>query len=58
MHVAGDVLRFDLLQHGGAKEPAELVQRLLGDDLLQETGGGFAPHTDGLLHHYGIPSAA
>ena len=52
------MLRFDLLQHGGAKEPAELVKKLLGDDFLQDIGGGFAPHTDGLLHHYGIPTAA
>ena len=52
------MLRFNLLQSGGAKDPATLVTDLLGAESLQSVGSGFAPHAEGLLHYHGLSAAA
>lgn len=51
---AGDTLRHDLLRYGGAKDPKDMLEGVLGCNALQHDGGGFRPHVDGLLQHYGI----
>jgi len=54
----GNALRHKLLRPGGAKDPQDLITGVLGHDSLQQAGGGYMPLSDGLLHHYGIPTAA
>lgn len=39
----GTALRAELLQHGGAKEPADLLKGLAGDGILRYSNGGFVP---------------
>lgn len=56
--ISGNKLRFSLLQPGGAKDPAALIMDLLGANSLQSTGGGFAPHAEGLLHYHGLSATA
>lgn len=51
---AGNAFRHDFLRYGGAKDPKDLVEGVLGQNALQHTGGGFMPHVEGLLHHYGV----
>lgn len=55
---AGNTLRHDFLRYGGAKDPKALIEGVLGQHALQHTGGGFTPHVEGLLHHYGITETA
>ncbi|DBA74265.1 hypothetical protein WJX77_002438 [Trebouxia sp. C0004] len=55
---AGNALRHKLLRPGGAKDPKDLITGVLGHESLQQAGGGYMPQSDGLLHHYGIPTAA
>ena len=54
----GNVLRHKLLRPGGAKDPKALITGALGHGSLQQAGGGYMPLPDGLLHYYGIPTAA
>ena len=56
--VVGNILRHQLLKPGGAKDPVDLLEGVLGRNSLQHAGGGCMPHTGGLLHHYGIPTVA
>lgn len=51
---AGNTLRHNLLECGGAKDPKDLVEGVLGPESLQLAGGGYMPHVAGLLQHYGI----
>ena len=39
----GTALRTKLLQHGGAKDPADLLTDLTGDGILQFHDGGIVP---------------
>ena len=39
----GTALRRGLLQHGGAREPAELLNGLVGDGVLRYINGGVVP---------------
>ncbi|KAL3133543.1 hypothetical protein ABBQ38_007394 [Trebouxia sp. C0009 RCD-2024] len=55
---AGNALRHGLLRFGGAKDPKDLVEGVLGHSALQHAGSGFMPHVAGLLHHYGIPETS
>jgi hypothetical protein len=48
---AGEHVRRQLLEPGGAREPRELVAGLLGEGLLHNVCGGWAPDTAGLLHN-------
>ena len=54
----GNALRHKVLRPGGAKDPTDLITGVLGCNSLQQAGGGYMPLPDGLLHHYGIPTAA
>ncbi|KAJ6294520.1 hypothetical protein OIU76_022571 [Salix suchowensis] len=40
---AGTALRTKLLQHGGSKEPAELLNDLVGEGILKHCDGGIIP---------------
>ncbi|MEW5313109.1 MAG: hypothetical protein WDW38_004701 [Sanguina aurantia] len=55
---AGDVLRQKLLHPGGAQDPLQLLQGLLGRDVLQPIGNGWAPATAGLLQRCREDSSA
>lgn len=39
----GTALRTKLLQHGGAKEPADMLNDLVGDGILRYCNGGIVP---------------
>ncbi|KAM1231890.1 hypothetical protein ACFX13_042515 [Malus domestica] len=39
----GTALRTKLLQHGGAKDPADLLNGLVGDGILRDCNGGIVP---------------
>jgi intermediate peptidase len=39
----GTALRTKFLQHGGAKEPDDLLNGLVGDGILRECNGGLIP---------------
>ncbi|CAN1842688.1 Mitochondrial intermediate peptidase, mitochondrial [Linum perenne] len=45
----GTAIRTKLLQHGGAKEPAEMLQDLAGDGILKHCNGGIVPDTTSFL---------
>lgn len=40
---AGTALRTKVLQHGGSKEPAELLNDLVGEGILKHCDGGIVP---------------
>lgn len=40
----GTALRTKLLKHGGAKEPADMLKDLVGDDILRYSNGGIVPN--------------
>ncbi|XP_028052419.1 mitochondrial intermediate peptidase, mitochondrial isoform X2 [Camellia sinensis] len=46
----GSALRTKFLQHGGAKDPAYLLNDLLGDGILSYRDGGIVPDTTSLCH--------
>lgn len=46
----GSALRTKFLQHGGAKDPAYLLNDLLGDGILRYRDGGIVPDTTSLCH--------
>ncbi|GMP24118.1 hypothetical protein CsSME_00001508 [Camellia sinensis var. sinensis] len=46
----GSALRTKFLQHGGAKDPANLLNDLLGDGILRYRDGGIVPDTTSLCH--------
>ncbi|KAF3433125.1 hypothetical protein FNV43_RR24227 [Rhamnella rubrinervis] len=48
--IAGTALRTKLLQHGGAKEPADMLKDLVGDDVLKYSNGGIVPNISSLCH--------
>lgn len=39
----GTALRTKVLQHGGAKEPADMLTDLVGDGILKYSNGGIVP---------------
>lgn len=39
----GTALRTKFLQHGGAKEPSDLLKDLVGDGILRYSNGGIVP---------------
>ena len=39
----GTALRTKFLEHGGAKDPADLLTDLVGDGILQSRDGGIVP---------------
>ncbi|GKV33757.1 hypothetical protein SLEP1_g42220 [Rubroshorea leprosula] len=45
----GTALRTKFLQHGGAKEPAELLNDLVGDGILRYSNGGIVPDITSFL---------
>ncbi|KAG6546992.1 hypothetical protein Mapa_011608 [Marchantia paleacea] len=54
----GEKLRRGLLQFGGAKDPAQMLQKLLGDDALVATpSGGVSPAPHHMLAELGLPSS-
>lgn len=44
----GSALRSKFLQHGGAKDPADLLKDFVGDGVLRYCGGGIVPNTSSL----------
>lgn len=44
----GSGLRRKVLQHGGAKEPAEMLNDLAGDGIVRYSNGGVVPHMTSL----------
>ncbi|KAJ4956022.1 hypothetical protein NE237_012805 [Protea cynaroides] len=45
---AGSALRSKFLQHGGAKDPSELLKDLVGHDVLRYCNGGIVPNISNL----------
>ncbi|XP_042511651.1 mitochondrial intermediate peptidase, mitochondrial [Macadamia integrifolia] len=45
---AGSALRAKFLQHGGARDPSELLKDLVGDGVLRHSNGGIVPDIDSL----------
>jgi intermediate peptidase len=39
----GTALRTKLLQHGGAKDPADMLNDLVGDGILRQSNAGIVP---------------
>lgn len=39
----GSAIRMGLLQHGGAKDPSDLLNDLVGDGILTKLDGGIVP---------------
>ncbi|KAA8539812.1 hypothetical protein F0562_026504 [Nyssa sinensis] len=50
----GSALRTKFLQHGGAKEPAELLNNLVGDGILRYRDGGIIPDLTSLCDEMDI----
>ncbi|GAV64865.1 Peptidase_M3 domain-containing protein [Cephalotus follicularis] len=50
----GTALRTKLLQHGGAKEPADLLNDLVGDGILRYCNGGIVPDITSLSDEIGF----
>nr|DAD33704.1 TPA_asm: hypothetical protein HUJ06_012555 [Nelumbo nucifera] len=44
----GSALRTKFLQHGGAKEPSDLLKELVGDDMLRNYNNGIIPNISNL----------
>lgn len=50
----GSAIRMGLLQHGGAKEPADLLNDLVGDGILTKLDGGIVPDASSLCGELGL----
>lgn len=50
----GSAIRMRLLQHGGAKDPADLLNDLAGDGILSKFGGDVVPDVSSLYGELGL----
>lgn len=48
--VAGSAIRFKFLQHGGAKDPGDILNDLVGKGILTSRNGGIVPDITSLSH--------
>ncbi|KAK9820224.1 hypothetical protein WJX72_007664 [[Myrmecia] bisecta] len=55
---AGEVLRRQLMEPGGALEPHEMVAGLVGSGAVQSLAGGWAPQPNSMLAYEGISVVA
>lgn len=46
----GTALRTKLFQHGGAKDPADMLRDLVADDIVKYCHGGIVPDLTSLCH--------
>ncbi|KAJ4828412.1 Mitochondrial intermediate peptidase [Turnera subulata] len=53
----GVALRTKLLQHGGAKDPAEMLNDLVGEGILRYTNGGIVPDMTSFLEELHLMEA-
>lgn len=44
----GSALRMKFLQHGGAKDPASILNDLVGEGVINQRGGGIVPNLTSL----------
>ncbi|XP_050225251.1 mitochondrial intermediate peptidase, mitochondrial isoform X2 [Mercurialis annua] len=50
----GTAIRTKLLQHGGAKEPAEMMNDLVGEGIIRYCNGGIVPNMTSFLDELGL----
>ncbi|XP_074368534.1 mitochondrial intermediate peptidase, mitochondrial isoform X2 [Apium graveolens] len=50
----GSAIRMGLLQHGGAKDPSDLLNDLVGDGILTKLDGGIVPDVSSLYGELGL----
>lgn len=46
----GTALRTKLLQHGGSKDPADMLHDLVGDGIIRRSGTGIVPDITSVLN--------
>lgn len=50
----GSAIRMKFLQHGGAKDPADMLNDLVGDGILTYRHGGIVPDVTSLCDELGL----
>ncbi|XP_010919044.1 mitochondrial intermediate peptidase, mitochondrial isoform X2 [Elaeis guineensis] len=53
-HCTGSAIRTKFLQHGGAKDPSDLLKELAGNSVIRNCSHGIVPDTSSLLKEIGF----